>query len=73
MKYLEGADTMIGKNIQNLREQHGWTQAMLAKSICVTRQALTNYENEKREPDINILIQLANRLDTTIDDLVGRK
>lgn len=63
---------MVGKNIQKLRKEHEWTQEELADRIGVSRGALGNYEREKREPGIDLLIKLADTFNVSIDELVGR-
>lgn len=63
---------MVGKNIQKLRKEHEWTQEELANRLGVSRAALGNYEREKREPDIDILIKMADTFKISIDELVGR-
>ena len=63
---------MVGKNIQKLRKEHEWTQEELANRLGVSRAALGNYEREKREPDIDMLIKMADTFKISIDELVGR-
>lgn len=64
---------MIGNNIRKLRHEHEWTQEELADRLGVSGAVLSNYERETREPGIDLLIQLADIFNTTIDALVGRK
>ena len=49
------------------------TQEEVAKLLNVTTQTYQNYELNKREPNIETLIKLANIFDTTIDYLIGRE
>lgn len=63
---------MVGKNIRKLRLKYELTQAELAKRLGVSRAALGNYEREKREPDIDLLIKMADTFKVSIDELVGR-
>ena len=62
---------MIGKKIRELRREIGWKQRDLANALNVSRQAVGYWENEKREPDINMLKKLAFFLDSSVDELVG--
>lgn len=64
---------MVGDNIRKLRLEREWTQVELADRLGVSRSAMGNYEREKREPGIDLLIKLADTFNTTIDALVGRK
>ena len=51
--------TKIGKNIKSNRTKLGITQEELAEKINVTRQAVSNWENGKTEPDIETLTKIA--------------
>lgn len=63
---------MIGYNIRKLRQKYELTQEELANRLGVSRAALGNYEREKREPDIDMLIKMADTFKISIDELVGR-
>lgn len=62
---------MFGKRIVGLRKSHGLTQAELAKSIGISRSALSLYEIEKREPDIETLRKFSSIFNVTVDYLLG--
>ena len=51
----------IGKNIRNLRKQKKMSQEHLAGLLHVTRQAVSNWENGKSQPDIETLEAIAGR------------
>ncbi|MBQ8383234.1 MAG: helix-turn-helix transcriptional regulator [Clostridia bacterium] len=61
---------MVGKNIKKAREEKGFTQDALAEQLNVTRQAVSNWENEKTQPDIGMLQKIASALLTTTDQLI---
>lgn len=42
----------IGQKIKNYRTQLDWTQETLAQKIKVSRQTISNWENDKSYPDI---------------------
>lgn len=42
----------IGKKLKKARVQSGLTQENVAEKINVSRQAISNWENEKSYPDI---------------------
>jgi transcriptional regulator with XRE-family HTH domain len=64
---------MIFKDrLRDLREDSDLTQDELAKSLQITRSALANYENDLREPDIRLLIKIADFFNVTLDYLVCR-
>ena len=54
----------IGKNIRDLREQAGLTQEAFAEKLFVTRQTVSNYENGKTRPDVDMVIRIAQILET---------
>ncbi|MBQ8383233.1 MAG: helix-turn-helix transcriptional regulator [Clostridia bacterium] len=61
---------MVGKNIKKAREEKGLTQDALAEQLNVTRQAVSNWENEKTQPDIETLDQIAQILGVDIERLI---
>jgi transcriptional regulator with XRE-family HTH domain len=63
---------MIGNNIRKLRLKYELTQEELAVKLGVSSSAIGNYERETRQPDIDMLIKMADTFDITIDELVGR-
>ena len=60
----------LSKNIKRYRTQNNITQEQLAEKINVTRQAVSNWENGKTEPDIETLTKIAQIFDISIDELV---
>ena len=60
----------IGKNISSRRKNLCITQEQLAEKLNVTRQAVSNWENGKTEPDIETLTKIAQIFDISIDELV---
>lgn len=63
---------MMGDRIKELREDKGITQNELANILQVSRQSLSNYENEIVEPNINTLIKMADFFNCSLDYLTGR-
>ncbi len=61
---------MVGKNIKNFRTAKQMTQDELAQQLNVTRQAVSNWENGKTQPDIETLHKIAEILDVTIEELI---
>ncbi|WP_235694309.1 helix-turn-helix domain-containing protein [Clostridioides difficile] len=52
----------IGKNLKKIRKQKELTQIQLAEISGISRNALINYENDKRIPSIDTLSKLAKAL-----------
>lgn len=63
---------MIGERIKTLREEKGMSQAELATALGCSRMTINNYETEKRIPDIEFAMNLANYFDVTVEYLSGR-
>lgn len=61
---------MVGKNIKHFRENKNITQEELAEKLCVTRQAVSNWETGKTEPDVDTLTKIASVLDVTVEELI---
>lgn len=59
--------------IKELRKKNGWSQKELAKNVGVKASAISMWENDKRRPDFNSLVSLANIFDISIDYLIGRE
>ena len=64
----------IGERILELRKESGLSQVDISKSLQVSRQAVSKWENDLSCPDAYNLIQLADLLDTDIEYLAtGRR
>lgn len=61
---------MIGKNIKQFRNEKNMTQDQLAEKLSVTRQAVSNWENGKTQPDVETLGNIAQVLEVTLEDLI---
>ena len=61
---------MIGKHIKQYREQRDMTQEALAERLSVTRQAVSNWECGKTQPDIETLHRIADVLDISVEELI---
>lgn len=60
----------LSKQIKRLREAAGFSQEELAEKIYVSRQTISNWENERSYPDIHNLLLLSVLFDVTLDELV---
>lgn len=65
-----GGDIMVGKNIRKFRENKNMTQEDLADKLNVTRQAVSNWETDKTQPDIDTLHKIAQILDVSVEELI---
>ena len=60
----------LGKQIKRLRNQRGWNQEEFAEKAYVSRQTVSNWENEKSYPDIKSLLILSDLFGVSLDELV---
>lgn len=60
----------LGQRIKMYRNERNLSQEVLADRVYVSRQTISNWENEKSYPDINSLILLSEVFETTIDNLL---
>jgi len=62
---------LYGKVIAALRKEKGLSQRELADIFKIAKSSVSMYELEKREPDIDIIIGMADFFDVSIDYLLG--
>lgn len=60
----------VSKNIKAIRIKKKITQEDAASKLFVTRQTISNWETGKSQPDIDMLIKIAEVLDTDITSLI---
>lgn len=58
-------------NLKKLRHKKGISQQMLADAIGTSQQSINKYENHKIEPNIEMLIKIADYFETSVDYLTG--
>ena len=62
---------MLSKNIYDMRVSFGWTQVQLAHKLNVTKQTVSNWENDNIQPSIDMLVKLSKIFNTSTDYLLG--
>ena len=60
----------ISKQIKKYRGEQGFSQEQLAQRIYVSRQTVSNWENEKSYPDVNSLVLLSEVFGVSVDNLI---
>ena len=60
----------IGSRIKSLRINKGYTQAYMAKQLNIPRSSYANYENNRREPSMEIIRNIAKFFDIPISSLL---
>lgn len=64
----------ISKNIKRLRTEKGITQDSLAERLHITRQAVSSWENDRTQPDVDMLEKLSEVFGVSIEELIyGKK
>lgn len=59
--------------LKELRKQKGLTLVELGKEVNLANNTLSRYERGIREPNISMLIKLADYFNVTVDYLIGRE
>lgn len=63
----------LGERLKKARNDKGLTQIEAAKKLGVTNGALSGYERNYRDPDTNMLKEMAELYEVSLDYLVGSK
>lgn len=64
--------TIFSERLKLARKIKGLYQEDLAKQVNTTKSTISNYENGHSTPSNDMLVQLADVLNTTTDYLLGR-
>ena len=64
---------MLKENIKSLRKSKRFSQEELAIKLNVVRQTISKWEQGLSVPDAEMLIKIAEVLDTTVSTLLGEK
>ena len=60
--------------LREIRKKKNLNQQKVAMDLCISREALSHYENGKRNPDIGMLIRMSEYFNVSIDYLIlGRE
>ena len=62
---------MLSVGIKELRMSLGLNQVEFAKKLCVTKQSVSNWENNNIQPSIDMLVRIANTFSVSTDYLLG--
>ncbi len=57
----------LGERIQKLRKYNNQSQEQLAEALGISRQAISKWESNQGQPEINNIIKLAEIYNTTTD------
>ena len=62
----------LNENIKRLRLARGLNQVEFAKAMGVSKQCVSNWENDNVMPSIEMLIKIADFFNVTTDYILGR-
>lgn len=62
---------MLNESIRNLRKSYNISQVELAAKLGVTKQCVSNWENDNILPSIEMLIKISKLFNVSTDFLLG--
>ena len=62
---------MVG--LKNIRKKRNLNQQKVAMDLNISREALSYYENGKREPSLALLVEMSRYFNVSIDYLITGK
>ncbi|MEG0294622.1 DUF3955 domain-containing protein [Enterococcus sp.] len=60
----------FNEQLKVLRKERSLTQEQLANELNVSRQAISNWENNKNLPDLEMVVTIAQLFDLSLDELI---
>lgn len=63
---------MLNDRIKELRQARHMTQVELAKTLGLTKQCVSNWENDNVAPSVEMLVKIADYFCVSTDYLLGR-
>ncbi len=64
---------MFAENLKKLRTELGLSVAKFAEKLEMSANTLTNYEQNRRAPSLNLFVQLDKKVDVNLNWLVSGK
>ena len=61
------------KGLKEVRKSRNLNQLKVAMDLNISREALSHYENSKREPSLDMLRKLSEYFNVSIDYLINGK
>lgn len=63
----------FSENLRLLRKAHGLKQQELADQLGISLRAYQYYERNEREPQLSVLVRIADYFGISLDELAGRE
>ncbi|MGM9608690.1 MAG: helix-turn-helix domain-containing protein [Eubacteriales bacterium] len=64
---------VLGENIRRMRQASGISQVEFARRLGVTKQCVSNWENDNVVPSVEMLVRIADIFHVSTDSLLGRQ
>lgn len=64
---------MLNQRIKELRAAHSMNQVELARELSVSKQTVSNWENDNIQPSIEMLLKIAHFFNVSTDYLLGNE
>ena len=64
--------TKFSENLLNLRKERGLKQQELVDALGISLRAYRYYESGEREPQLSLLVKMADYFAISLDELAGR-
>ncbi len=61
---------VFGVLLKSVRKRKGYTSQQLADALHVSRSTYSRYENDLKDVEPDVLLDIANFYDTTVDDFL---
>ena len=62
---------MLSDQLRRLRLSRGLSQVELASKLCVSKQSISNWENDNIQPSIDMLIKISQFFSVSTDTMLG--
>ncbi|MBQ9850783.1 MAG: helix-turn-helix transcriptional regulator [Clostridia bacterium] len=63
---------MLSEKIKSLRLAGNYSQVDIAEKLSVTKQTVSNWENNNIQPSVDMLVKIADLFGVSTDYLLGR-
>lgn len=67
---VRGGKMEFSDQIKQLRQREDLSQTQFAEKLHVTRQAISNWENDRNLPDLEMLIEISSVFHVSLDQLI---
>ncbi len=73
LSQVKGKIRQVMTGLKEIRKQKGYNQQYVARKLNISREALSYYENAKREPSFATLNAMSKFFNVSIDYLINGK